>query len=407
MSARCSTRPACSLDGAPRLDASSRRAFTIIELLVVITVIAIAATVILPGFGRLVESNNYSSAINSVTAALGNARARAISTGRPTGVAFFFDLETERSSLQILELVGRDGGVLTNRVTSPPPHTYCHAFRPALLSQPELLPKGTGVYALARTHVRGSVNGQPQVNLTIDRTPTYQWYAGEVINDGLVNPPPIVPWIFPRTDPRMFTARDTQGTARNVFYGLDPWAIVTRGPGASWPAPTGGGAGGQEAVRNVTTFFILFDDRGRQVEATYTGGEESVNAYLELPTEPYPATSTDFNPEPYDNLNRFDPENFGEPAVDGPDRRPNREVMLRAASQLAVVDLQRLAEQTAIARPWLVRSENSKVPMPDYLREAGYSDNDKVQAVSRWIALNAEIIGFNPYTGNVLRRSVR
>lgn len=368
------------------------RAFTLLELLVVISIIVIATTVLLPAFGRLIESSNYASAINSVTATLGNARALAISTGRPTGVAFLFDAKREVYSLQALEVSGLQGGVLTNRPVSTPDHVYCHAFRPAAGSAPVELPKRMGVYGLAFTHVQGSFRGTLQIDLKIDSQPTWQWYAGELINAS--SPNPITPWIFPRSDPRLFTA-----LADGQQVGVDPWAALTGGttsPALSDPDAIA-------AVRNCTTFFIEFSANGSVVTSTRDGGQDTLNAYLELSAEPVEVDS--LSGEPYDDPNRFDPENFGGLAPDK--RMPNPEVMMRAASELAVVDLGRLAEGAGLRHPWLARPAGSRALQPPWLWDSALSGpekDDKVREISRWIDLNAEVIGFNRYTGNVIRR---
>ncbi|MEO1130549.1 MAG: prepilin-type N-terminal cleavage/methylation domain-containing protein, partial [Planctomycetota bacterium] len=93
---------------------SARAAFTLLELLIVVSIIVIGATLLLPAFGRVIESVNYSSAVSTVTAALGNARALAIRNGRHTGVAFYFDIEREVCSVQVLELNGQFGGSLSS-----------------------------------------------------------------------------------------------------------------------------------------------------------------------------------------------------------------------------------------------------------------------------------------------------
>ena len=51
-----------------------RSAFTLVELLVVVTIIAIGALLLVPAFGRISASINYTGAVNSVTATLGAAR---------------------------------------------------------------------------------------------------------------------------------------------------------------------------------------------------------------------------------------------------------------------------------------------------------------------------------------------
>ena len=114
---------------------------------------------------------------------------------------------------------------------------------------------------------------------------------------------------------------------------------------------------------------------------------------------------------PYDNSRAFDPQFFGRPSVSEQERRPNREVLLRGAEMLAVVDLSALASGVCIRQAWLARTEMNRITKevngPPYIIEAGLIDDDVVRDVSRWIDRNAEIITFNRYTGNVLRRSAQ
>lgn len=64
------------------------RAFTIVELLVVIGVIGILAALTTIGARRLTAGSRLAAATNAVTSALGNARAAAIKDGITTGVVF-------------------------------------------------------------------------------------------------------------------------------------------------------------------------------------------------------------------------------------------------------------------------------------------------------------------------------
>lgn len=66
----------------------SARAFTIVELLVVIGVIGVLALMTTLGARRLTAGSRLAAATNAVTSALGNARAAAIKDGLATGVVF-------------------------------------------------------------------------------------------------------------------------------------------------------------------------------------------------------------------------------------------------------------------------------------------------------------------------------
>lgn len=70
------------------ISSNRARAFTIVELLVVIGVIGILAALTTIGARRLTAGSRLAAATNAVTSALGNARAAAIKDGITTGVVF-------------------------------------------------------------------------------------------------------------------------------------------------------------------------------------------------------------------------------------------------------------------------------------------------------------------------------
>ena len=395
---------------SPKLPAARvrrpRRAFTLLELLVVISIIVIAVSVLVPAFGRIIESSNYASAVNSVTVTLGNARALAIQSGRPTGVAFLFDTRTQKFTLMVLESSG-EGGVLSNFPVGPPQQTYCSVFRPATGSVPVELPRGMGVYAI-------SYEIEDRVWF-IDNQPTHTWYAGEsIVIPG--RPDPVTPWIFPRNDGRMFTEKSSKG-----LWGVDPWDRLTgRDSQAGYDDTVIPDSEALRAVRNVQTFFVQFNPDGKAGHRTRAGGQESQNALLEFPDRPTRPSDTRPDPRAYDDPLRFDPENFTDPETgaivprDVDSRSPNPEVVMRAASQLAVVDLNRLAEWIGRPRPWLYRPNPAspptgvtRMPMPQWMIDARFNDELVVREISRQIDRNAEIIDFNRFTGAVMRRSAR
>lgn len=372
-----------------------RRGFTIIELLVVISIILIAVVAILPSFGRLIESNNYASSINAVTATLGAARTRAVKDGLRTGVVFLWDAKEERMTLQIIQQFGTGSGSLTNQVTTPSPRSsnngYAEVFIPALGFAPVELPKGMGVFGLSSA----METGDPETTLpfVLLPEPTWRWYAGDVINShNNVSEDDVYLWIFPRNDPRVFTERETGGV-----IGVDPW-LKLRGLSTN---PSLTDAEAIAAVRNVTTFFIVFAPDGSITTSRRTGASDYFDAFLELPDAPIDPTMP--ASMPYDDDYRFDPENFN--GMPQSRRAANPEVVLRSADQLAVVDLSKLSDGVGLPKAWLVRSATSRAPKPMYLMSARYFDDTNARAVSRWVDTNAEILSFNRYSGNVIRRS--
>lgn len=368
-----------------------RRGFTILEMLITISIIAIATAVILPAFNRLIESSNFSSAISTVTATLGNARALAIRNSEYTAVAFLFDTETETYTLLPLELSVAQAASMSLTAPSGNTNNQANAYRPAQGAVPVTLPPGTGVYGLSfQTEPPGET-----LDSGVGSGPTLEWYAGEVINDGSRI---ITPWIFPRNDPRHFTPR-----------GRNPYDII-RGD------LSGSISDADTALRHAQSFMVQFSPQGTVVEALPGGGFPLFNAYIEYPDRPVDDVNGQFDEttgrfEPYDDPRAFDPENRRFLGSDE-DVDENPEVYLRAVSQLAVVSLDALRSGADIPpeidQVWFVRpggDTNSDVaPKRTDLFNTYYED-DTVIAISDWIDDNAEIIGFNRYTGNVIRRT--
>jgi len=386
----------------------SPRAFTLVELLVVIVIIAAASVLILPGVASVVRSNNYAASVNLVSTSLSNARARALSTDNTAGLLFLFDAEREVYTLQVIELSSRNAS-LTNRPRSSQVRqrdTYTRAFIPAIGVPAVELPQGIAVYGLSYSIAPNDpdpLTGVPILGDEIDDG-TAAWYAGERVSDVSISGLPDaeeVPWIFPRNDP-LLTLED------RTNYLTDP---DTPDRDELWDLDDSN-ADAIRAVRHSMSFAIFFDRSGKVVS---TDGERDVptpNAFLELPTDPIDRTEND--PELREELDQplvFDPERGL-----GQDITPNPEVMIRSAQQLAVVDLRALRQGVGpVIRtndPWLYRSETDNddfvdIEVPGERSNGGLmiEDDEAVRAISAWIDNNAEIISFNQYTGSVIKRS--
>lgn len=357
-------------------------AFTLIELLVVIIIIILGATLLLPATTRILESNSYASAVNLVSTTLANARAQAIRTGVPTGVVFLFDTQTQVCTLQVVEARSQQGGALTQFVASDPRHVYSQVFRPAIGSAPVELPSGIAVMGLSFSIAPATGSGS-----LIDQD-TAHWYAGDIYTDSNGNQ--IIPWLFPRNDPLHFIESNIR---RDQIWELD---------GVSSER-------GRRAVRHANSFMIRFSETGAVITTSVGGGVATPNAYLEFPEGPIDRRENfdaDLPPQPVDVLDRFDPE-----AGLGSNFDPNPELVLRSAHQLAIVDVKRLSRETGIEQPWFVRPQRpNSLPTPG---PAGPNDtnwyaranNNDTSRIGLWVDFNAELIGFNRYTGEVLRKA--
>lgn len=361
----------------------NRRAFTLLELLVVVAIIVLGTVLLIPAFGSIITSAKYTGAVNTVTATLGQARALAIRNGRETGVVFLFDADREAFTMQVVELL-QTGGALTQRATVPGEHTYANVYRPALNTVPIELPSGTGVYGL-------SFDTAPPTDESgglIDST-TNHWYAGEVYINSDNNE--VIPWIFPRNDPRMYV---------EMPKGQSAWA---EGPNAT-SAYFLSNQNVRRAIRQSNTFFIQFSREGSIVDTVQQGGVASVNSYLEYPSEPR-------------DLDTDEAEPFDKPSIFDPDARPrnnarqsdNPEVVLRPVARIAVVDFTKMTQVVGIEKPWLVRPAESSeprlaVPSQGQTRQRYYNDRN-TSIISSFIDNNAEIISFNRYSGNAIREA--
>ena len=363
-----------------------QHAFTLVELLVVISVIAIGASILVPAFGRISASLNYTGAINSVVATLGSARTLAIRENRYTAVAFLWDERTQRMSLQVL--VQQPGvGVTLSRAPDGMLESfdnYAMPYTPASGQTPVELPAGALVYGLS--YATADTNTQIDAN-------TEAWYAGHYIDDPAAGRVPV--WLFPRNDASWATeAQGNTPQLRNL--GIDPWADLALNTGTRLSANEF-----TDAVRNAQTFCVQFAPDGSVVVAPEVGGVATTTAVIEFTDAPIDLA--DRNAGGYDNDRLFDPEE----ALSATDPEANREVVMRSASQLAIVELAPLRAFVGLERPWHVQPALASTPQPRWAtRQRFYTDED-AETVSNWIDANAEVLSFNRYSGDVLRRTQR
>src|SRR3954468_996764 len=73
-----------------------RRAFTLTEILIVISLIVLMLGLAVPAFNLIRGGRSTDSAENQVAAMLGHARADAIGLQQPHGILFFIDPSTDR-----------------------------------------------------------------------------------------------------------------------------------------------------------------------------------------------------------------------------------------------------------------------------------------------------------------------
>jgi hypothetical protein len=255
-----------------------------------------------------------------------------------------------------------------------------------------------------------------------DDRSTAPWYAGELFTDPSNGTWTVNPWIFPRNDPRLFIDPDDLDPAKRA-QGLtldEVWRIIH---GDNVPGASVNPVDAELAVRHANSFVVMYD-AGGTIISVYDGGATTPDPdfYLELPDDPIDTgASVGARPEPYDSAFTFDPESLGR-GVTVTEPGPNPEVWLRTVNQLAIVSFQRLAgardadgELIGIDRPWELHPSTSQAPWPDFRGSAQFQSaplnptdedlNDLVNAVTRWIDQNAEVIGFDRYSGAAQRRS--
>jgi type II secretory pathway pseudopilin PulG len=437
-----------------RKRATTRRAFSLFELLVVVGIIIIILILTVPGFAGLVKSNNFAAAVNQLAGTLEAARERARANNRQTAVAVLFDLDQEgdhRTRLLILEEAGR--GAMALRPEPGAGGQFATVFRPAANTTPILLPPGVMIFGLSRHHflpeggytalLSGSATFMDRVisdggdNPDERNTVTSGWYVGAAFPDPDESEILVNPWLAPRNDPRIYMdpvqgGRDISAPIRDVaeISIEDLWSVIRDNP-ETIPGFETTPEDAVRYMRHAQSFMIRFSPNGSIIatSADTTQTDQAGYAYLEFPDGPVATDPSvaDMIGEPFDNPSRFDPEAAPRdrtlqqgglpPTIAYETAGPNPEVALRAVTRLAVVDLQDLQRGTGVSKPWLLRTAltdpDHQAPWPDEyvpgdVAPIPSNDADQLNAlvrdVSRWIDRNAVLLDFSRYSGRVMRR---
>lgn len=438
----------------PRPARSTRAAFSLFELLIVVGIILVMMILTVPSFATLVKSNNFSSAVNQLAGGLEAARERAIARNRETAVAVLFDIETRQTSLLILDAVGSRGALALSPAASSGAQNAT-VFVPASNSPPIVLPEGTAIFGLSTHHVLPDGDNQlDSIDNLANASATYEtrlisdgtnnpdeldqrttaWYTGSVVPDPddpdvLVNT-----WLAPRNDPRVYLdprpgERDIDLPVRaieEITY-ADLWGLLRDG---NVPRP-GFESTEEDAVRymrHAQSFMIRFSPQGRILAVSSDTGQvdQAGYAYLELPENPVASGAgvpAEMVGKAFDAYGRFDPEAIPRNQTEitpSPfsyeSAGENPEVILRAVSRLAVVDLQDLYKGTGVSKPWLLHPSltdaASQAPWPDVYSpgdgpEIMSTDEELdrlVIAMSKWIDENAVLLDFSRFSGRVMKR---
>jgi prepilin-type N-terminal cleavage/methylation domain-containing protein len=391
---------------APRTGAS--RAFTLVELLVVVVIIAAATLAVAPAVTSVLASNNESGAVNRVSSALANARALAIRNQRVTGVAFRFDAVEERASIETIEFVRGDGFLADPELVPAPRNRRAAIFRPVPGVAPVELPPSTLVVGFSSGIAgSGELNDAYQRSTHEYSTPavglTTEWYAGEFDEGTLPNPAAgagnadELLWLFPRDDARIYLSTDELGRISDesgeTFWSLDSGGSVPEARRAA-------------AARHAMTFAVLFGPGGEAVRTIATPSGSVETLYVELDDGPVDLGAGER--EPFDASRAFDPEVafLRRPGTVSTNVSPNDEYVCRVAQQIAVLELTALRRGVGVERPWLVRSTLDGVPAAVSTGWRFENNVDRATDISAWIDNNAVVLGINPVSGQVVRRSV-
>jgi prepilin-type N-terminal cleavage/methylation domain-containing protein len=137
----------------PQLATPQRKAFTLIEMLVVISVIVLAMTLAIPAIRSLTGSRSEQTAQNTLSSLMGFARSEAVGLQKVEGVMFFLDTTNDRVSAAIVREVPVD---IVNEASNV---TYLDLVKD---HDPLLLPNGIRIWTLKDGPAIGTTDAFPQ-----------------------------------------------------------------------------------------------------------------------------------------------------------------------------------------------------------------------------------------------------
>jgi len=218
---------------------AGRRGFTLIEMIVVITIIVIAMTLAVPAIRSLTGSRSQEAAQNVLTTALGSVRAEAMALQRVEGIMFFLDTSSDR--IQCVAVMETPNQPATDHLgvtyldlvpdkdpISLPNGIWCWTMKDqAPTGINGILPKYR--YLGYNLYVAGSIGSDyaqatpPPVNvpggvILFDSTGrlTVKTYGLRLVNSG--NPTQLATFIYPNQNPTALTVTNWPGIATDPYY---------------------------------------------------------------------------------------------------------------------------------------------------------------------------------------------
>jgi prepilin-type N-terminal cleavage/methylation domain-containing protein len=222
--------------------ANRKSAFTLIEMIVVITIIVIAMTLAVPAIRSLTGSRSQEAAQNVLTTALGSVRAEAMALQRVEGIMFFLDTSSDR--VQCVAVMETPAQPATDHVgvtyldlvpdkdpISLPTGIWCWTIKdqPTVggFVQP-ILPRyrhlGFNLYSSAGVGDFTTAN-PPTINvpggvILFDSTGrlTVKTYGLRLVTGTPATPTQLATFIYPNQNPSALTLQNWPSSSANPFY---------------------------------------------------------------------------------------------------------------------------------------------------------------------------------------------